>query len=100
METCIDYVDHTVAVVSTDEAKWHRRLREYKAKFPDSVRIKTEPENNDGCMVAEVPVNWIKIKPPIGLSMTDEERARRAESMREGRKNARISDASEGGEDG
>lgn len=82
METCIDYIDFDKAIVSTDEAKWHRRLREYKEKYPDLVRIKAEPENNDGNMVAEVPVKWVKIKPPRACYLTDEERIARAEKMR------------------
>ena len=81
METSIDYIDYTVAVVSTDEAKWIRRIRAFKAKFPELVRIKTEPEENDGNMVAEVPVNWVQIKPPKGLTMTDEQRAALAERL-------------------
>ena len=82
METSIDYVDYTVAVVSTDEAKWHRRIRAYREQYPDLVRIKNEPEANDGNMVAEVPVKWIKIKPPRACNLTDEQRAERAEKMR------------------
>ena len=82
METSIDYVDYTAAVVSTDEHKWHRRLRAYKDQFPDQARIKAEPEDNDGNMVAEVPVKWIKIKPPRACNMTDEERTARAERLR------------------
>lgn len=82
METSIDYIDFDKAVVSTDEAKWHRRLREYKEKYPDLVHIKNEPENNDGNMVAEVPVKWVKIKPPKVCNLTDEERISRVEKMR------------------
>lgn len=82
METSIDYIDYDKAVVSTDEAKWHRRIRAYREQYPDSVRIKMEPENNDGNMVAEVPVKWVKIKPPRACNLTDEQRAERAEKMR------------------
>jgi hypothetical protein len=82
METSIDYVDYTVAVVSTDEPKWHRRLRAWRDEYPDLVRIKTEPEGNDGNMVATVPVNWVVLRPKMGLKMTDEQRAARAENLR------------------
>ena len=82
METSIDYIDHTVAVVSTDEPKWHRRLRAFKAQYPNEVTIKTEPETNDGNMVATVPVKWVNIRPPRRLDLTDEQRAERAEKLR------------------
>lgn len=88
METSIDWVDLTVAVVSTDEGKWIRRIRSYKERFPDLVRIKTEPEGNDGNMVAEVPTNWVKIAPTKGLTMSDEQRAVLAERLRKQRETA------------
>ena len=86
METCIDYTDYEKAVVSTDEAKWHRHLRRLKEQYPDQVRIKTEPERNDGCMVAEIPVKWVKIKPPKAVNLTDEQIAARVEKMRNSKK--------------
>ena len=89
METSIDWVDLKVAVVSTDEGKWIRRIRSYKERFPDLVRIKTEPEGNDGNMVAEVPTNWVKIAPPKSTTMTDEQRAVLADRLRKQRENAR-----------
>lgn len=82
METSIDYVDYDKAVVSTDEPKWHRRIRAYKEQYPDDVRIKREPETNDGNMVAEVPVKWVRIKPPRRDNLSDEEKAVRAERLR------------------
>ena len=81
METCIDYVDYDVAVVSTDEQKYHRRLRAWRDEYPDLVRIKTEPEGNDGNMVATIPVDWVVLRPPMGLRMTDEQRAARAANL-------------------
>lgn len=82
METCIDYTDYTVAVVSTDEPRWHKRLRAYAQDYPDQVRIKYSPETNDGNMVAEIPVKWVRIKPPKRVNMSDEQRAALSEKMR------------------
>ena len=82
METCIDYTDYEKAVVSTDEPKWHRRLRAYAQDYPDQVRIKYFPETNDGNMVAEIPVKWVRIKPPKHVNMSDEQRAALSEKMR------------------
>ena len=86
METCIDYIDYGKAVVSTDEQKWHRHLRRLKEQYPDQVRIKNEPETNDGNMVAEIPVKWVKIKPPKALNLSDEQIAARVEKMRNSKK--------------
>ena len=101
METSIDYVDYTVAVVSTDESKWHRRIRAWRAEYPDLVRIKTEPEGNDGNMVAVIPVNWVVLRPPRGLKMSDEEKVARAANLRSARfktPNIGILGETEGGE--
>ena len=86
METCIDYIDYEKAIVSTDEQKWHRHLRRLKEQYPDQVRIKNEPETNDGNMVAEIPVKWVKIKPPKALNLSDEQIAARVEKMRNSKK--------------
>ena len=82
METSIDYTDYTVAVVSTDEPKWHRRLRKFREQYPDQVHIKYEPETNDGNMVATVPVKWVKISPPKRMNYTDEQLAVLSERAR------------------
>lgn len=60
-----------------------------KESNPDEVRILEEPENNDGCIYAAVPSNWLKISPPRQLSYTDEQR----EAMGERLKNYRKSKA-------
>lgn len=102
METCIDYIDYDKAIVSTDEAKWHRHLRRLKEQYPDQVRIKTEPEGNDGCMVAEIPVKWVKIKPPKAVNLTDEQIAARVKKMLESKKsfgNTEEYEQTEGDED-
>ena len=99
METSIDWVDLTVAVVSTDEGKWIRRIRSYKERFPDLVRIKTEPEGNDGNMVALVPVKWVSIRPPRRVNMTDEQRVAAAERARNLRRGNDVESYSEESED-
>lgn len=102
METCIDYTDYDKAVVSTDEAKWHRHLRRLREQYPDQVRIKVEPETNDGNMIAEIPVKWVKIKPPRAVTLTDEQIAERVEKMRKSKKyfgNAEEPEQTEGGDE-
>lgn len=62
METCIDYTDRKIAVISSDEQKWHTRIRKLQNQYPDKVRIKYAPETNDGNMVAEIPTEWVRVK--------------------------------------
>lgn len=74
METALDYTDDKVAWFTTDEVKWKRRLDEWALQYPDEVKIRTRPENNDGCMVANIPASWLRIRPPIKRNMTEEQR--------------------------
>lgn len=99
METCIDYTDREWAVISSDEPKWHRRMRQLMQEYPDKVRIKNEPETNDGCIVAVFPANWVKIKPKKALSLTDEQIAARTKNLQNSRKiieNSRETEQTEG----
>lgn len=100
METSIAYLDYDKAVVSTDEQKWHRRIRELQKEYPDQVRIKYEPETNDGNMVAEIPVKWVRIRPPKRMNLTDEQRAKYAEMARNlSARNAETADSETDAED-
>ena len=82
METSIFWTDRETAVISTDEPKWHRKIRKLKEEYPDKVRIKNEPENNDGNMVAEFPVIWSRIMPKKTVVLSDEQIAVRTERLR------------------
>ncbi|MCR5552708.1 MAG: hypothetical protein K6F19_06260 [Oscillospiraceae bacterium] len=102
METCIDYTDYESAILSTDEQKWHRRVRKWAEEYPGLVCIKTEPEGNDGNMVAIIPVKWVKLSPPRACNMTDEQKAENARRLALARNklphNGEIETNGEGGE--
>lgn len=88
METDINYTDREKAVISSDEQKWHRRIRVLKEQYPDQVTIKSEPETNDGNMVAEIPVEWVKPKkigPGPKRNLTEEQKAEAAERLKAAR---------------
>lgn len=74
METCINYCADGCAYVSSDERRWVNRIRKLKDEHPEEVRIIREPENNDGCIYATVPVKWVRIAPPPKRVLTDEQR--------------------------
>lgn len=82
METSICYTDKQHAYVSSDERRWINKLRDLRQKFPDYVRIDHEPETNDGCICATIPVNWVKIQPGRALTMTDNQRQAAAERLK------------------
>ena len=88
MDTSISYTDRDYAYFSSDEAKWIRRIRQLKAEHPDQVTIDHEPETNDGCICARIPVNYIKIQPKRERILTDEQKAMVAERFKNARKNA------------
>lgn len=91
METSIAYTDYENAVISSDEQKWHRRIRKLKEEYPDLVRIKNEPENNDGNMVAEIPTKWVRVKgigPRRKVNMTDEQKNEATERLRKYREDS------------
>ena len=73
METCFEYIDKEDAYFSSDERKWITRIRKLAEKFPDKVVILKQPEENDGCIYARLPQNFMKIAPKRAVNFTDEQ---------------------------
>ena len=82
METCFEYCAKGEGWFSSDEQKWVNRIHKLKEQFPDLVEIKREPEDNGGCIYCRLPSDWLKIQPPRGLFMTEEQRMNLAARMR------------------
>ena len=74
METCFNYTNKERAFFSSDERKFITKVRKLKEKYPDEVRIITEPEDNDGCIYCELPTRWFTIRVPKRMNLTDEQR--------------------------
>ena len=72
METCFNYCERDKGFFSSDEERWVNRVRKLKEEYPDDVRIIRQPEDNDGCIYAQLPTKWLKIVPPRKL--TDEQK--------------------------
>ena len=81
METCCEYTDGTMWV-SSDHSKIIWRVRKLKKLYPDQVRIIKQPEENDGCIYATVPAEWLAITPPRRVNMTEEQKLASAEHLR------------------
>jgi hypothetical protein len=51
-----------------------------KEKYPNMVQVVAEPEDNDGCIYASIPIEWMKIQPK--RAYTDEQKAEMVERLR------------------
>ena len=82
METSFNYTDKEIGFFSSDERKFITKVRKLKEQYPEQVRVITEPENNDGCIYATVPIKWVRVNPPRKMNFSDEHRAASAERLR------------------
>ena len=74
METSISYCGGEYAYFSSDERKWHFRIRRLAESYPGDVIIIKQPEENDGCIYAKILPEYVKIAPKRKLNLTDEQR--------------------------
>lgn len=81
METCFNYCGDK-GFFSSDERKFVNKVRKLKEQYPDKVRIIAEPEDNDGCIYAELPREWLRIAPPVKRVLTDEQKQKCAERLK------------------
>lgn len=70
--------DGKTANLSFTQGRYISRVKKLAESNPEECRIVAE--NKDGSICAHVPVNWIRINP--GMNLTDEQREKRAETMR------------------
>lgn len=82
METCINYCTTECAYVSSDERHWITRVRKLAEENPEQVRILAEPQNNDGCIYATVPVKWVRINPTKKRVLTEEQKKELSDRMK------------------
>lgn len=87
METSFSYTDRETGYISSDERRYVNKIHRLKVQYPDEVRIIAEPEENDGCIYAEVPSAWFTIRVPKKRVLTDEERQEMSERMKQIRRN-------------
>lgn len=60
MDTCFNYCSDS-AYFSSDERRWISKIRKLASAHPDQVTILKQPEDNDGCIYARLPVRAMKI---------------------------------------
>ena len=87
METVCEYTsDAPYMTISTDERKMINKLLKFAEQRPDEVSVLAYPEKNDGCLYVRCPKDYLKIAPKTHRNISDEERIRRGEMLRNARK--------------
>ena len=90
METVCEYTsDAPYMTISTDERKMINRLLKFAEQRPNEVSVLAYPEKNDGCLYIRCPKDYLKIAPKTRRNMSDEERTRRGEMLRNAREKRR-----------
>lgn len=90
METCFNYCNRDHGYFSSDERKFINKVRRLKEQYPEQVRIIAEPEDNDGCIYCELPVEWFSVRVPRKMNLTDEQREEMSVRMKQLRKDGRV----------
>ena len=85
METCANYTTKDCMFFSSDERRWIHKVRVLAEKYPDEVTIIRQPENNDGCIYARMPVRYLKLIRPTQRELTDEEKIELSERLNKAR---------------
>lgn len=67
------------ASIYSSERQMMNRVRQLGATRPDEVQILVDTEEG---VLAHVPANWLKLVPSRKVTLSDEEKAKRAERMR------------------
>ena len=78
--------------VSTDEKRMINRMLKLAGQYPDEVQILERPETNDGCLYMKCPADWLLIRHPKKVIMTEEQRAAAAERLRKARESQNDED--------
>lgn len=90
METSLNSVDKRI-YISSDDRRIINTIQKLKRSHPEDVHIIALPKENDGCIYAHFPINFLKISPPIKRNLTDEQRkamSDRAKMMQRRKHNA------------
>ena len=66
------YAGDDYATLSSSEKRIINKINSLKKKFPDEVDIRYV--NPDGSILCDIPWDWLKIKPKVKRTMTDEQR--------------------------
>lgn len=81
VENCIEFLTgDEIVTVTFSSRKWVNKMKQLAEKFPSQVEIVAN--NDDGSIVAHIPIECIKIKSPKSeISLSEEQRNNLRERM-------------------
>ena len=86
-ENVIEWIkDEKRATLTLSQRRTISRVKQLAEQYPDECQVLAE--NKDGSLYAHIPVSWIRINP--GMELTEEQREKRAETMRENMAKRRL----------
>ena len=93
-ENAIEWIKNSdVATVTFSQGRYITKIRKLAEKYPDKVQIRAE--NKDGSIVAHIPVKAIKINIIEGRELSEEQKIRNAERLRNYRNNSLVQNYNE-----
>lgn len=70
-ENVIEFLrDAERATATFTQGRFKNKIRELAKEYPDECEIVCE--NDDGSMVAHIPVSWVRVRPPRIVDITEE----------------------------
>ncbi len=66
--------------VSTGQSVWKNRLEKLAQTNPEEVKMRAS--NPDGSVMYHIPRDWLTVRPPKQMNLSDERRAELSERMR------------------
>lgn len=86
-ENVVEWIDgnKTATVQLSGHRKLNNRIRELAEQYPDEVQICGE--NEDGSIVAHIPISYIYIKRPARRELNDEQKEELRERLAKAREN-------------
>ena len=82
MDTAIN-CSGKIAYVSSEEKKFIKRILALKEEYPDKVEVIKRPEENDGCIYARMPSEFVQLKTKVKQNLTDEQRKMKSITFKE-----------------
>lgn len=87
-ENVIEWIkDSSIATITFSQGRYISKIKKLAEKYPDRVQI--TKENEDGTIVAHIPVSAIKIN-IIERNLSEEQRQIAAERLNKGRENHEV----------
>ena len=100
-ENVIEWIRNSpIVTVSFSQKRYISKLKKLAEKYPEDVQIVVE--NNDGSIVAHLPLKYIKISAPKKMSISDERRRElsdRFKAYHSSRRNSSVDDDEEDDDD-